>query len=170
MRLAPDSFAPINLINLDKYSKGVCLMENKVDDIEEMIRWIATVVQNAQQSETKRLKQALEMMLTGSAQIGGILSSRCTALARQCRPRKATPPKSAPQSGPQKGSGGKSSTDTPRTPNAAQKRPEELSSIQKGIRQADPSLADQQRALRQQIYGQQNDEVAFAKAAKAIAR
>ena len=46
----------------------------------------------------------------------------------------------------------------------------ELSSIQQGIRQADPSLADQQRKLRGYVYSAQNDEVAFQKAAKAIAR
>ena len=39
-----------------------------------------------------------------------------------------------------------------------------------GVQQAEPSLADQQRALRSQIYGAQNDDVAFRKAAKAMAR
>ncbi len=39
-----------------------------------------------------------------------------------------------------------------------------------GIRQAEPTLADQQQALRGYVYGAQNDEVAFRKAAQAIAR
>lgn len=42
--------------------------------------------------------------------------------------------------------------------------------IQQGIRQAEPSLADQQQKLRGHVYGAQNDEVAFRKATKAIAR
>ncbi len=145
-------------------------MENEIDDIEEMIRWIATVVQNAQQSEAKRLKQALDAMLTGASQVGDILSSRCTALARQCRPRNAKAPKSSPPSGPQKGNGGKSSTDSADAQNDSKDRSMEVSAIQQGIRQADPSLADQQRALRGKVYGAQNNEIAFRKAAQALAR
>lgn len=145
-------------------------MDNEIDDIEELKRWIATVVQNAGKANAKRLKQALEAMLVGAGQIGDILSSRCTALARQCRPRKAKPPKSAPARGPQQRKHPASSTDAPKPQNDTEDRSKELSSIQQGIRQADPSLADQQRALRSQVYGAQNPEVAYRKAAKAIAR
>jgi hypothetical protein len=45
-----------------------------------------------------------------------------------------------------------------------------VSSIQQGIYQAEPTLADQQRKLRRYVNGAQNDEVAFRKAAQAIAR
>ena len=41
--------------------------------------------------------------------------------------------------------------------------------IMQGAQQADPTMADQQQALRGKVYGAQNDDVAFGKAAKAIA-
>jgi hypothetical protein len=77
-------------------------MDNEIDDIEELKRWIATVIQNAGQADAKRLKQAMDAMLVGSSQIGDVFSSRCAALARQIRPRKATPPKASSANGPQK--------------------------------------------------------------------
>lgn len=144
-------------------------MENEFDDIEEMIRWIATVVQNAGQADAKRLKQALEAMLAGAAQVGDILSSRCTALAKQCRPRKAKPPKSSPASGPQKDNDADSSTDTPKTQNDAEGRSQGQSRIMQGIQQSEPTLADQRRAALGMVYGAQNNDVAFRKTAKAIA-
>jgi hypothetical protein len=49
-------------------------------------------------------------------------------------------------------------------------RSKALSSIQRGIRQAEPKIGDQQQALGGYVYGAQNDEVQFQKAAKAIAR
>jgi hypothetical protein len=63
-----------------------------------------------------------------------------------------------------------SNADTQNVSNGSEDRPKELSSIQQGIRQAEPTLADQQRALRGYVYGAQNDEVAFRKAAQAITR
>jgi hypothetical protein len=63
-----------------------------------------------------------------------------------------------------------SSTDTPNSQNDSEDRSKAVSSIQQGIRQAEPTLADQQQALRGYVYGAQNDEVAFRKAAKAIKR
>lgn len=143
-------------------------MDNEIDDIEELKRWIATVIQNAGQADAKRLKLALDAMLVGASQIGGILSSRCTALARQIRPRKATPPKASPAKGPQQQKGDDSSTDTPNAQNDAEGRSQGQSRIMQGVQQAEPTIADQQRALRAQIYGGQNRDVAFAKAAKAI--
>lgn len=147
-------------------------MENEIDDIEELKRWIATVVQNAGQADAKRLKQASDELLAGAAQIGNILSSRCTALAKQCRPRKAKPPKSCPASSPQQGSECKSTADTLKTQNDAEDRSQGQSRIMQGIQQsqADPSLADQQRALRGKVYGAQDDDLAFRKAAQAITR
>ena len=146
-------------------------MEHEIDDIEELKRWIATVVQNAGQADAKRLKQALDEMLAGAAQIGDILSSRCTALAKRCRPRKAKPPKSSPASGPQKDNDTDSSTDTPNTQNDAEDQPQTKSRIMQGIQQsqAEPTMADQRRVALGKIYGAQNNDVAFNKAAKVIA-
>lgn len=145
-------------------------MDEEIDDIEEMKRWIATVVQNAKTTDAERLKLGSDAMLAGASQIGGVLQNRCTALARQCRPRKSKPPKSAPVNGPQKQGGGKRNTDSPDTSNDSEGSSKGLSAIQQGIRQADPSLVDQQRALRGKVYGAQNPDVAFQKAAQAIAR
>ncbi len=101
-------------------------MEHEIDDIEELKRWIAFVVQNASKSDAKRLKLAMDAMLAGSAQIGGILQTRCTALARQCRPRKATPPKASPAKGPKQQNSKQSSDDTQDGQNDAEKRPNEV--------------------------------------------
>ena len=110
-------------------------------------------------------------MLTGvTQQLSSELAKRNTYLAKQCRKNKPTIAKKAPQKGSQKEKGVNSKDDAQGGDEGSQKRREELSSIQQGIRQADPSLADQQRALRAQIYGTQNDDVAFNKAAQAIAR
>lgn len=141
-----------------------------MDAREELKRWIATVVQVSAEEESKVIKQDIDLFLSVAGELSGKLAERNAVLARQKQPCKAKPPKSAPVKGPQQRKRLPSSTATPNTPNAAQKRPEELSSIQQGIRQADPSLTDQQRALRGKVYGAQNDEVAFRKAAQAIAR
>lgn len=79
------------------------------------------------------------------------------------------PPKASPVKAPQQVKRPPSTSDTPKPQNAAEKRPEELSRIQQGVRQVDPALADQQRALRGKVYGAQNGDVAFRKAGKAIA-
>jgi len=140
------------------------------DAREELKRWIATLIQSTAKEGSEVIKQDIDLFLSVAADLSGKLAERNASLAGQIRPRNAKPPKAAPVKGPQQRKRPASSTDTPKTPNAAQKRPEELSSIQQGIRQADPSLADQQRALRGFVYGAQNDEVAFRKAAQAIAR
>lgn len=137
---------------------------------EEMKRWLALLVQMADEAESKTIKQDADMLLAVASELTGKLAARNASLAKQIRPRSAKPPKASPVSGPQKPEQSKQQTDTPSAQNAAEKRPEELSRIQQGIRQADPSLADQQRALRGTIYGAQDSDVAFNKAAKAIAR
>jgi hypothetical protein len=124
----------------------------------------------ADESESKTIKQDADMLLAVASELTGKLAARNTALAKQIRPRSATPPKASPVSGPQKPEQPQSSTDTPSAQNDDQKRPEELSRIQQGIRQADHTTADQQRALRGKVYGAQNDAVAFGKAAKALFR
>jgi hypothetical protein len=141
-----------------------------MDAREEMKRWLALLVQMADEAESKTIKQDADMLLAVASELTGKLAARNASLAKQIRPRSAKPPKASPVSGPQKQKRPPSKTDTPKTQNAAQKRPEELSRIQQGIRQADPSLAAQQRALRGKVYGAQNGEVAFRKAAQAIAR
>lgn len=140
------------------------------DEIELLREAVIAVVAMARKADSDRVKLAMDILLAGTSQLGTIFQQRCVQLASQKQSHKAKPPKSAPVKGPQQRKRPASSTDTPSAPNAAQKRSEELSSIQQGIRQADPSLADQQRALRGKVYGAQNDEVAFRKAAQAIAR
>ena len=139
-------------------------------EIELLRDAVIAVVGMAREADSDKVKLAMDILLAGTSQLGTIFQQRCTQLAKQKQPRKAKSPKAAPQRGPQQAKRPPSSTDTPKTQNAAQMRPEKLSSIQRGIRQADPSLADQQRALRGKVYGAQNDEVAFRKAAQAIAR
>lgn len=140
------------------------------DEIELLREAVIAVVAMARKADSDRVKLAMDILLAGTSQLGTIFQQRCVQLASQKQPRKAKPPKSAPVKGPQQRKQPASSTDTPNAQKDAQKRPEELSSIQQGIRKADPSLADQQRALRGYVYGDQNDEVAFRKAAQAIAR
>ncbi len=141
-----------------------------MDAREEMKRWLALLVQMADDSESKTIKQDADMLLAVASELTGKLAARNTALAKQIRPRSAKPPKASPASGPQKPEQSNSSTDTPSTQNDAEDRSKVLSSIQQGIRQSDPTMADQQQALRGKVYGAQNDDVAFGKAAKALAR
>ena len=136
---------------------------------EEFTRLMVWLVQQADEVDSEQLKADIALLLGAAGQLTTVLADRNTALAKQHRSRKAKPPKPSPASGPKKGNGADSSTASPDEDARAEDSFKKLSAIQQGIRQADPSLADQQRALRQQIYGQQNDDVAFAKAAKAIA-
>lgn len=131
---------------------------------------VIAVVGMARDADSDKVKLAMDILLAGTSQLGTIFQQRCAKLAKQKQPRKAKPPKAAPQKGPQQRKRPPSSTDTPQQQKDTEDRSKELSSIQQGIRQADPSLADQQRALRGKVYGAQNDEVAFRKAAQAIAR
>ena len=131
---------------------------------------VIAVVAMARDADSDRVKLAMDILLAGTSQLGTVFQQKCVQLASQKQPRKAKPPKSAPAKGPQQRKRPPSSTDTLSAQKDAEGRSKELSSIQQGIRQADPSLADQQRALRGYVYGAQNDEVAFLKAAQAIAR
>lgn len=136
---------------------------------EEFTRLMVWLVQQVDEVDSEQLKADIALLLGAAGQLTAVLADRNTSLAKQHRSRRAKPPKPSPASGPKKGNGADSSTASPDEDARAEDSFKKLSAIQQGIRQADPSLADQQRALRQQIYGQQNDEVAFAKAAKAIA-
>ena len=144
-------------------------MDAEIDDIEELKRWIAVGLQNAAKADAARLKLYIDLMLVGAEQFTGILQSKCAALAKQCRPRNAKPPKPAPQSGPQKQNDKQSSTDTPDSQNDSEGSSQGQSRIMQGVQQADMSRADQQQELRRQTYGAQNKDVAFRKAANVIA-
>jgi pyruvate/2-oxoglutarate dehydrogenase complex dihydrolipoamide acyltransferase (E2) component len=138
------------------------------DEIELLREAVIAVVAMARKADSDKVKLAMDILLAGTSQLGTIFQQRCVQLASQKQPRKAKPPKAAPAKGPQQRKRPASSTDTPNAQKDAQKRPEELSSIQQGIRQADPSLADQHRAALNKVYGAENDDVAFNRAAKAI--
>ena len=141
-----------------------------MDAREEMKRWLALLVQMADESESKTIKQDADMLMAAASELTGKLAARNTALAKQIRPRSTKPPTASPASGPQKPERPRSSTDTPSTQNDAEDHSKELSKIQQGIRQADSTTADQQRAMRGKVYGAQNGDVTFGKAAKALAR
>ena len=140
-----------------------------MDAREQIKRAILLLPKLAAELESKEIKADIDLVMGVASQMVTALVSRNDALAKQCRSRKSKPPKPAPQKTAQTPKPKPSNADTENSKNDTEDRSKELSSIQQGILQADTSLADQQRALRQQIYGQQNDDVAFAKAAKAIA-
>lgn len=141
-----------------------------MDARDKIRRALMILPQMAAESDSETIKQDIELLTGVMLQLVGELAGRNVALAKQCRPRKAKPPKPNTQKGPKQEKGADSSTDTAKDKTGAEDRAKELSSIQQGIRQADPSLADQQRALRGKVYGAQNSDVAFRKAAQAIAR
>ncbi len=137
---------------------------------EEFSRLMAWLIKNSDEVDSDQIKADIMLLHGAAGQLVTKLTERNTALAKQCRPRKSKPPKPSPASGPQKGNGGTSSTDSAGAESDSEDRSKELSAIQRGIIQADPSLADQQRALRGKVYGAQNNDVTFRKAAQAIAR
>lgn len=141
-----------------------------MDAREQIKRAILLLPKLAAESESKEVKADIDLLMGVASQLVTILVSRNDVLAKQCRSRKSKPPKPAPQKTAQTQKPKTSSTDTQNSKNNAEDRPKAVSSIQQGIRQAEPSLADQQQALRGYVYGAQNDEVAFRKAAQAIAR
>jgi len=131
---------------------------------------VIAVIDMADDTSSDNVKLAMDILLAGTSQLGTIFQRRCVQLANQKEPRAAKPPKPAPQNSPQTPKPKTSSTDTQNSKNDSEDRSKAVSSIQQGIRQAEPTLADQQQALRGYVYGAQNDEVAFRKAAKAIKR
>ncbi len=139
-----------------------------MDAREEISRWLTLLVQLSNEAESDQINADIKLLTGVTQQLSSELAKRNVNLAKQCRRNKPAIAKKAPQNGPQKQTGKDSSRDAQGNDEGSQKRREELSSIQQGIRQADPSLADQQLALRGYVYGAQNDDVAFNKAAKAI--
>ena len=131
---------------------------------------VIAVIDMADDASNDNVKLAMDVLLAGTSQLGTIFQRRCVQLANQKQPRAAKPPKPTPQKSPQQQKPKPSNADTPHSKNDSEDRSKAISSIQQGIRQAEPTLADQQQALRGYVYGAQNDEVAFRKAAKAITR
>ena len=143
-----------------------------MDAREEMKRWIATIVQNAANEDSKLVKADIDLFLGASGQLVGILSSRYETLAKKYRPNRPKPPKLAPAKPLQPPESLQSSADTQKArmdAQDAQKRPERKSRIQQGINKAQQMPKSPKQALLRQVYGQQNKEVAFQKAAKALA-
>jgi hypothetical protein len=137
---------------------------------EQIKRAVLLLPKLAADSESKEVKADIDLLMGVALQLVTVLVSRNDALARQCRSRKSKPPKPTPQSTAQTQKPKPSNAYTPHSKNDSEDRSKAISSIQQGIRQAEPSLADQQRALRGYVYGAQNDEVAFRKASQAITR
>lgn len=140
-----------------------------MDARDEMTRLIARLVQNVSDVESSKIKADITLLMGAATQLVTVLANRNTTLAKQRRSRKAKPAKSSPAKA------SKQQNDTQRSPgsfgnkNDAEGQSQRLSRIQQGIRQADISMADQRRAALNNVYGAQNDEVAFRKTAKAIA-
>lgn len=140
-----------------------------MDARERIKRAILLLPKLAAESESKEIKAEVDLLMGVALQLVTVLVSRNDALAKQSRSRKPKPPKPAPQKQPQQQKPKTSSSDTPNSQNDSKDRSKELSSIQQGIRQADTSLDDQQKQLRNFTYGQNDDERSFRLAAKAIA-
>jgi hypothetical protein len=145
-----------------------------MDAREELKRWIAMVVQMSTEEESKVIKQDIDLFLSVAGELSGKLADRNASLAKQIRPRSsakpAKPPKPAPQKAQKQPEPKPSSDDTPAPQNDAQARSQKRSGQLSQRQRSEPSPVDQQRALRGHVYGAQNDETAFRKAAKAIAR
>lgn len=140
-----------------------------MDARDEMAQLIAWLVQNVDEVESGQIKADIALLLGAASQLVTVLANRNTALAKQHRSRKAKPPKTSPSKAPKQQNGTQRSADSFSNGGSAEARSQSLSRIQQGILQADASMADQRRAALKKVYGAQNDDLAFAKAAKAIA-
>jgi Mg-chelatase subunit ChlI len=141
-----------------------------MDAREELKRWIAMIIELSAEEESKVIKQDIDLFLSVAGELSGKLADRNVALAKQIRPRSASAPKPSPQKAQNKPDPSPSSDYSPKPENSTQDRSQERSGQSSQKQQAEPSQTDQQRALRGYVYGAQNDDVRFQKAAKAIAR
>jgi hypothetical protein len=138
---------------------------------EELKRWIAMVVQLSSEEESTTIKQDIDLFLSVAGELSGKLAERNTALAKQCSSSsRAKPPTPAPQKAQKQPKPELSTSDTPKSQNDSEDRSQERNGQLQQRQKAQPSPTDQQRGLRGYVYGAQNDEVAFRKAAQAIAR
>jgi len=140
-----------------------------MDARDEMTQLIAWLVQNVDEVESGQIQADIALILGAASQLVAVLANRNTALARQHRSRKAKPPKSSPAKAPKQQKNTQRSADNSGDGNDAEGRSQGLSRIQQGILQADASMSDQRRAALNKVYGAQNDDVAFRKAARSIA-
>lgn len=141
-----------------------------MDAREELKRWIAMVVQLSSEEESKTIKQDIDLFLSVAGELSGKLAERNTAIAKQCRSStKAKPQKPTPQKAQKQPKPELSNADIPKSQNDSEDRSQERSRQLQQRQKAQPSPTDQQQALRGYVYGAQNDEVAFRKAAQAIA-
>jgi hypothetical protein len=131
---------------------------------------VIAVIDMADDADSDQVKLAMDILLAGTSQLGTIFQRRCAQLANQKQPRAAKPPKPAPQKAQKQPKQELSNDDNPTSRNPAQDRSQERSGQSLTKQQAQPSPTDQQQALRGYVYGAQNDEVTFRKAAQAIAR
>jgi len=143
-----------------------------MDAREELKRWIAMVVQLSAEDESQVIKQDIDMLLSAAGTLTGTLASRNTALARKIRPRSsASPAKPSPHAGPHEPDEADSNDDTPASPNDAEGRSQERSGqTQHSDAEANDTDRSDQQIIRQQTYGQQDDEARLRQAAKRIAR
>jgi hypothetical protein len=139
-----------------------------MDAREELKRWIAMVVQLSAEEESKVIKQDIDLFLFVAGELSGKLADRNAAMAKQMRPRSSLKP--SPQKAQKQPEASPSSDDTLATQNPTQDLSQERSGQLSQKQQAQSSQTDQQRALRGYVYGAENDDVRFQKAAKAISR
>jgi hypothetical protein len=137
-----------------------------MDAREELKRWIAMVVQLSSEEESKTIKQDIDLFLSVAGELSGRLAERNTAIAKQCRSSSKAKP--APQKAQKQPKPEQSTADTPQSKNDSEDRSQARSGQSSQKQQAGSSPTHQQQALRGYVYGAQNDEVAFRKAAQAI--
>lgn len=141
-----------------------------MDIRDEIKRCLAALPRLAAESDSKQIKADIDMLMGAALQLTMELANRNADLAKRCQSRKAKRSTAAPISGAKQPARLQSNTDSANSERGAEGRSKELSAIQQGIRQADPTTTDQQRMLRGKVYGAENDDVEFRNAAKAIAR
>jgi hypothetical protein len=113
---------------------------------EEIKRWLAALVQLAADSDSEQIKADIDLLMGVTLQLTTELTNRNVALAKQCRPRKATPPKASPKNDPQKQSEKQLSKDAQDDGKGAEGSSQTRSRIGQGIQQAlnaDPSEQSQ---------------------------
>lgn len=137
-----------------------------MDMREEMRRWVSIVMQEASDQEVNSIKEDIDFLLGASAGLIAVLSSRCESTRKKSRRTRPKAPKKAPTKTHRGPNAPKIELDSAKPQKSSQGRPQEVSRIQQGILQASKS---QQRALRHEIYGPQNREVALIRAARELA-
>jgi hypothetical protein len=142
-----------------------------MDAREELKRWITMVIELSAEEESPIIKQDIDLFLSVAGELSGRLAERNTVLAKQCRSSsKAKPTKPAPQAVQKQPKSELSTADTQKSQNDSEDRSQERSGQSSQKQQAQSSPTHQQQALRGYVFGAQNDDAAFRKAAQAITR